>query len=366
MRRERAAAAAAVQTHRLAMTAPLDAGNDLALPIRRQPPWYERARVALAEAVKIDEVRQIHDLAAAAQEYARRAKDSELIDNATEIRVRAERRAGEVLAEMKARGERDAGGRGPVESRPAIQLKDLEVTPSQSSRWQRKAAMPKEEFEQHLAAAKKAAVASLDKAATQAEKRERRADRERELAEKTLEISAALGAKLYGVIYADPPWRFEPYSRDSGMDRAADNHYPTEHVEKLKALEVPAAEDAVLFLWATVPMLPQALEVMRAWGFTYKSNFAWVKHKAGTGYWNRNQHELLLVGTRGDIPAPAPGQQFNSVIEARSSGHSAKPFRFREMIEAMFPLLPRIELFARTSYTGWDRWGNEAEVDDAA
>ncbi len=245
-------------------------------------------------------------------------KTLELIDNATEIRVRAERRAGEVLAEMKARGERDAGGRGPVELRPAIQLKDLEVTPSQSSRWQRKAAMPKEEFEQHLAAAKKAAVASLDKAATQAEKRERRADRERELAEKTVAAAAALGRKVYGVIYADPPWRFEPYSRDTGMDRAADNHYPTMTLEEIKALKVPAA-----------PMMPccscgrrcrccprRSMSCAR-WGFAYKSHFAWVKHKAGTGYWNRNQHELLLIGTRGDIPAPAPGQQFNSVIEAR-------------------------------------------------
>jgi N6-adenosine-specific RNA methylase IME4 len=195
-------------------------------------------------------------------------------------------------------------------------------------------------------------------------KKTRRAARERALAAKTVAAAASLGRKVYGVVYADPPWRFEPYSRDTGMDRAADNHYQTMTLEEIKALKVPAAPDAALFLWATVPMLPEALEVMRRWGFTYKSHFAWVKHKAGTGYWNRNQHELLLIGTRGDIPAPAPGDQSSSVIQARAGRHSAKPFHFHEMIEAMFPLLPRIELFARTSYTGWDRWGNE--VDDAA
>ena len=78
--------------------------------------------------------------------------------------------------------------------------------------------------------------------------------------------------EIFGVIYADPPWRFEPYTRDTGMDRAADNHYPTMTLDEIKALDVPsiAAEDCVLFLWATAPMLPQALEVMTAWGFTYK------------------------------------------------------------------------------------------------
>lgn len=193
-------------------------------------------------------------------------------------------------------------------------------------------------------------------------KKDRRVTRERELAEKTIAAAGLLGRKVYGVIYADPPWRWEPYSRESGMDRAADNHYQTANLDAIKALRAPAADDAVLFLWATVPMLPQALDVMSAWEFTYKSNFAWVKHKAGTGYWNRNRHELLLVGTRGHVPAPAPGDQYDSVIEARVGRHSAKPFHFHEMIEDMFPTLPRIELFARTKRTGWDNWGNEADA----
>jgi N6-adenosine-specific RNA methylase IME4 len=197
-------------------------------------------------------------------------------------------------------------------------------------------------------------------------KKAKRRTREIELAGKTIAAAAELGHKVYAVIYADPPWRFEPYSRETGMDRAADNHYPTESLDALQALQVPAADDAVLFLWATVPMLPQALDVMSAWGFTYKSNFAWVKHKVGTGYWNRNRHELLLVGTRGHVPAPAPGDQYDSVIEARAGRHSAKPFHFHEIIEDMFPTLPRVEMFARTKRSGWDSWGNEAEMTDAA
>jgi len=198
------------------------------------------------------------------------------------------------------------------------------------------------------------------KAVKTAEKGTRRAEREAELAERTLEAARALGSARYGVIYADPPWRFEPYSRETGMDRAADNHYPTMTIEALRALDVPAADDCVLFMWATVPMLPEALAVMDAWGFSYRSHCVWLKDRFGTGYWFRNQHELLLVGTRGDVPAPAPGEQYASVIEAELGPHSAKPGHFAEMIEELFPTAPRLEMFARAPRLGWDVWGNEA------
>ena len=101
-----------------------------------------------------------------------------------------------------------------------------------------------------------------------------------------------------------------------------------------KSLLIPvlpsiAADDCVLFLWATNPMLPQAMEVMAAWGFTYKSHITWPKDKVGPGYWTRNKHELLLIGTRGDPPAPAPGEQPGSWIEAPRGEHSEKPDMFR-------------------------------------
>lgn len=324
---------------------------------------YDAARTALAQAVRIDDVKQIRDLAVAAQIYAQQAQDHEMINNATELRERAERRAGEVLIEMRERDERQSGQnpqnlRGSQAATPVIpKLADLGMTKSQSSRWQAKARMSDNEFEQHVTEAKHRAA---NAGRTKADKKQRRAARERELAEKTAAAATQLGTTLYGVIYADPPWRFEPYSRDTGMDRSADNHYQTMTLEEIKALTVPAAADAVLFLWATVPMLPEAIEVMRAWGFAYKSNFVWVKKNPGTGYWNRNRHELLLIGTKGKIPAPAPGTQYDSVIEASAPRHSVKPFHFREIIEDMFPNLTRIELFARERFDGWDAWGNEA------
>lgn len=184
---------------------------------------------------------------------------------------------------------------------------------------------------------------------------------------------ARLPQAKFGVILADPEWRFEPRSRASGMDRAADNHYPTSSLEVIKSRDVPsiAADDCVLFLWATAPMLPQALEVMAAWGFTYRSHQVWRKAQAGvlvygTGYWFRNAHELVLVGTRGNVPAPAMGTQPASIFDAPPRKHSQKPGDVHAMIEAMFPTLPKIELNAREAREGWSAWGNEAPEEAAA
>ncbi|WP_420104130.1 MT-A70 family methyltransferase [Bosea sp. (in: a-proteobacteria)] len=202
-------------------------------------------------------------------------------------------------------------------------------------------------------------------------KRVRRDEREVALAERIADGNAALAeagaaGKRYGVLLADPEWRYEPWSRDTGMDRAADNHYPTTPTSEIRKRPVAeiAADDAVLFLWATVPMLPDAFAVIADWGFSYKSHFIWVKRRSGEargpGYWNTNEHELLLVATRGNPPAPAPGTQWPSVVIAPVGRHSEKPERIYELIEAYFPTLPKIELNARARRPGWEVWGAEA------
>lgn len=188
-------------------------------------------------------------------------------------------------------------------------------------------------------------------------KKQTRATKERTLGG----LQLALPDKKYGVILADPEWRFEPWSLETGMSRAPD--YPTSCTEVIAARDVPsiAADDSVLFLCATAPMLPHALLVMAAWGFNYVSNYVLEKDRIITGYWNRNKHEHLLIGTRGKIMCPAPGTQWDSIIPVPVGVHSDKGSSIQEMIEQYFPTLPKTELNRRgPARPGWDAWGNEA------
>ena len=134
-------------------------------------------------------------------------------------------------------------------------------------------------------------------------------------------------------------------------------------LDDIKALPVPATSDCVLFLWATPPMLPQALEVMAAWGFTYVTQVIWDKNADdGHDYWFINRHETLLVGKKGKIPTPASGTQQRSMIKAPVGRHSAKPESFYRLIEEYFPNLPKIDLFARGKMRpDWAAWGAGAE-----
>jgi N6-adenosine-specific RNA methylase IME4 len=165
----------------------------------------------------------------------------------------------------------------------------------------------------------------------------------------------------YPVILADPPWEYE-FSKDDAD--AIENHYPTMSVEALCDLNVEdlTTEDAVLFLWATNPKLEEALEVITAWGFNYRTNACWDKEWIGPGYYFRSRHELLLVATKGALPVPRPQARPDSVIREKRTKHSKKPDQIYDLIESMYPELPKVELFARQARSGWSRWGNEVEV----
>jgi N6-adenosine-specific RNA methylase IME4 len=326
---------------------------------------FEAAKKALAAAYRVDEVKSIRDKAIAAAAYARQAKDRELIEHATEIRLRAEIKAGKLLRNLAATGGRQKSGDSNQHARsPKVTLQSMGITKQQSSRWQQKAALDEPAQEALIARSKRKAVDAVDAAATPGMKAERRATREAELADKI----GAFPDRRYGVIYADPPWRFEVYSRDSGMDRSAENHYPTMTPEEIMAVPVHAlaAPDCVLFLWTTVPLLAVSFDVLEQWGFQYRSCMIWVKDKVGLGLWFRNRHELLLVAIRGRVPAPDPAHRPDSVIEAPRGEHSAKPPLVRQLIEDMFPNLPRLEMFARETAPGWDSWGNEVPATEPA
>ena len=171
--------------------------------------------------------------------------------------------------------------------------------------------------------------------------------------------------KKYGIIYADPPWQYTQ-KRLSG---AAEHHYPTMGIDELCALPVAdiAAEDSALFLWATFPQLAEALRLIKAWGFTYKTvAFVWLKLNKksytwfyGLGFWTRGNAEICLLATRGHPKRKSAG--IHQFIISPVEQHSKKPDETRDRIVALMGDIPRIELFARKETAGWDTWGNEAK-----
>lgn len=165
----------------------------------------------------------------------------------------------------------------------------------------------------------------------------------------------------YNVILADPPWRYEI----SAMSGAAENHYPTMAVQEIEALAVPAADNAALFLWATAPLLPEALTVMGAWGFEYRTGFVWDKVIPGIGFWGRGQFEHFLIGVRGKFSPPPPDCRKPSIFVEKRRKHSRKPDVAYKWIEAAYPQAKKLELFARAKRDGWTVWGDEAGGKDS-
>ena len=174
---------------------------------------------------------------------------------------------------------------------------------------------------------------------------------------------ADLPAGKYRAILADPPWRFETWG-DGGMGRSPESHYPTMSRGEIETLEVGplAADDCALFLWVQSAQLLEAVGVMAAWGFDFRTTaFVWVKDDhPGLGYWTRRRSELCLLGTRGKPQRIA--KDVDEVIHAPRGRHSQKPAEVYERIERLVPG-PYLELFARERREGWDAWGNEPTLE---
>lgn len=166
--------------------------------------------------------------------------------------------------------------------------------------------------------------------------------------------------KKYQIIYADPPWRYRHCASNS---RRIENVYPTMILEDIKNLPIPTDKNSVLYLWATTAKLTEAIDVMKAWGFDYRSSLVWDKGIIGMGYWFRGQHEFLLVGVQGKFSPPPQSQRVSSILRQKRAGHSKKPDIIKLLIEGWYPDKTKIELFARQKTEGWDVWGNEVESD---
>ena len=177
----------------------------------------------------------------------------------------------------------------------------------------------------------------------------------------------------YNIIYADPPWKYNDKMVMKGVHgniRGAESFYNTMTLQDIKNLSVNKITDnnCILFIWVTMPLLPEVFEVIKSWGFKYKTcGFCWIKKTknnkihCGMGHYTRGNAELCLIATKGRIKRI--NNSIYQIVEAPIQEHSKKPDIIRDKIIELVGDLPRIELFARQKTDGWDVWGNEVVCD---
>jgi N6-adenosine-specific RNA methylase IME4 len=201
-------------------------------------------------------------------------------------------------------------------------------------------------------------VTSAYKEIKKEEKKEEIEKRREEIRESLVLYELKATEKKYRIIYADPPWKYGNAMPEYVTE--PQDYYclmSTEDISKMPVKDI-TEQNAVLFMWTTSPHLPEALDVVKAWGFTYKTTFIWDKIKHNMGHYNSVRHEILLVCTKGAC-TPDVKKLFDSVQSIERTEHSKKPEQFREIIETLYTFGNRIELFARTAPNGWDVFGNQ-------
>lgn len=177
----------------------------------------------------------------------------------------------------------------------------------------------------------------------------------------------SVGFGQFGTILADPPWQFINRTGKMAPEHKRLLRYPTMVLDEIKELPVEplALPQSHLYLWVPNALVLEGLEVMKRWGFTYKTNIVWFKTRKdggpdgrGVGFYFRNVTELVLFGTRGNLRTLSPGRRQVNIIVSRKREHSRKPDEMYDIIEACSPG-PYLELFARHPRPGWAQWGNE-------
>ena len=312
----------------------------------------ESANKILAEATRLDDVKEIRDKAEALRQYAKQTNLSlEGQNYYAEIKIKAERRAGELLIEI----EMHKGGR-PTEnpSHDASSLSDLGISYSQSSRWQQMSKLPDEEFEQHVEAIK-----TKDEELTSSGvlREARRYIKTKEL-EEIEEIEIEIPEGTYQTLVVDPPWPMVKIEREV-RPKQVKFEYPTMTEDELRELFIPdiAAENAHLYLWVTQKFLPMGLRLVTEWGFRYQCLLTWVKNVGFTPFSWMYSTEHVIFARKGSLDLLVLGKRLD--FKGKVQEHSRKPDVFYDLVREVSPG-PRIDVFSQCDHEGFEAWGKEA------
>ncbi len=320
-----------------------------------------RARQALEEAKTLQEIKDIKDLGTTAKKYAQaKGLGRDMVNAAAQIEVRAIRGLGKMIPKhqeegrLRKQGQSYRGspvsGRGPLPENPPPSLNELRISKYESSTAQKMAEIDDTDFEELLAGAKHLTVTYMLRHGPAGENSERPALPE-------------IPQGKYSVIYTDPPWPVG--SIDLGKwQNPIDAKYPTMNIDEIKRLPVTstAADDCSLFMWTTHTFLPDALAIIKHWGFKYHCLITWDKGGGWTQFGFHRMTEFLVYAYQGRMNVDQSGKAIPTLISEKKTYHSKKPDSIRELIEKKTPG-PRLEMFARDKYEGWVSWGNQVEND---
>lgn len=327
---------------------------------------YDAACRAIADCVNTDEIKNILNHAEAIRAASRMAKNRELEVQAAEIRFRAERRLGELIAEQRRTVGLAKGGQ-PYQDNPtgshsepvAPTLAEAGIDKKLSMRSQKLAAVPAETFEEMIGGWRGRVSRETERVTVNLLRegcRHLKRDESKQSETCTVEqLETLIGkGRKFRTIYADPPWLYG----NQATRAATGNHYEGLSIAELCALPVEelAEDNCQLHLWTTNGFLFDAERIIDAWGFQYKSCFVWVKPQMGIGNYWRVSHEFLLFAVRGNAPFQDKG--LKSWAELSRSKHSAKPEAVAKMVERAGEG-ERLELFGRRPRTGWVVWGDQ-------
>jgi N6-adenosine-specific RNA methylase IME4 len=317
---------------------------------------WDGLKAAIEQAHSVIDLRKIRDQAEAYRYALKLAGESkEVIRKAEEIKLRAERRAGELLVTMEKQkpGTYQQRSRGATVAIPSS-YKELGLNKTDASKWQRIAKIPNKDFERWISTSEEISSAG----ALRLETTLRFAERE----------SPPLPKGKFGVIYADPPWEYE-YAHKSF--KRVDDHYPTMSLEEICDMGADikriSGKDCTLFLWVPSCHLPKAFAVLEAWSFRYATTYVWHKQGYSYGHYGSIDHELCVIGGKGKATPtcdPKITARISSVQSIPKTRHSEKPVQYYEIIERLYPDRRYLELFARNTEPRkkkWTYWGNEVK-----